>query len=94
LKLLGYEKTIIRKNMKVLKYIFISLILLLFSTQVYSAEIKGVVTDSRTDEPMPGTNVFILGARMGAAADNNGFYIIKDLHPESGCRMGRAESQL
>ncbi len=67
--------------MKLLGYFPILIILLLCSIPIFSAEIKGIVTDSRTGEPLIGANVYILGTSIGAAADINGFYIIKDLAP-------------
>ncbi len=38
--------------------------------------ITGEVTDSKTGEPLPGANVYIVNTLLGAAADETGFYRI------------------
>jgi outer membrane receptor protein involved in Fe transport len=43
--------------------------------------IAGTVTDAGTGNPLPGTNVTIVGTMMGAAADANGEYYILNIPP-------------
>jgi hypothetical protein len=57
------------------------LIILLSIIQIYGATIEGIVTDSRTGEPLIGANVTILNTNIGAGTNNEGYYIIKDLFP-------------
>jgi TonB-dependent SusC/RagA subfamily outer membrane receptor len=42
----------------------------------FSAEVRGVVTDETTGEPMAGANVLIKGTTIGAATDANGRFVI------------------
>ena len=44
-------------------------------------KISGVVLDASTGEPLIGANVFIEGAAMGAATDEDGFYFIINIPP-------------
>lgn len=67
--------------MRKLYHIQIFVILFLFNFVTYAATIKGTVTDSRTGEPLAGANVVIMGTHIGAATNNDGFYIIKNLTP-------------
>ncbi len=60
--------------MKRLVPIFSFLILLLFSTFVLAAEIRGIVVDAKTGEPLPGVNVVVKGQTVGAATDEDGFF--------------------
>ena len=57
------------------------LIFLSISLNVFGGTIKGIVTDSRTGEPLTGADVIVKGTHMGAATDNNGFYIIENVPP-------------
>ncbi len=41
-----------------------------------TGKISGRVVDKSTKEPLPGVNVVIVGTEMGAATDENGFYVI------------------
>jgi len=46
-----------------------------------TGQIKGKVTDSKTGESVIGASVFIVGTRMGATTDLDGFYIIPRVDP-------------
>jgi hypothetical protein len=46
-----------------------------------TGKISGIVTDSRSGEPLAGVNVLIEGLTMGAATDPNGFYYIINIPP-------------
>jgi TonB-dependent receptor len=46
-----------------------------------NASIQGYVKDTQTDEPLPSANVILLGTGLGAAADINGKYIIRNVPP-------------
>lgn len=41
-----------------------------------TGKIVGIVTDAKTNEPLPGTNILIEGTVLGAAADADGSFII------------------
>ena len=45
-----------------------------------TGKIQGTITD-QNGEPLPGSNVMILGTNRGAAADENGFYVILNIAP-------------
>ncbi|RKY52173.1 MAG: hypothetical protein DRP92_06045, partial [Candidatus Neomarinimicrobiota bacterium] len=42
-------------------------------------KISGKVVDKETGEPLPGVNVIVEGYNLGAATDENGYYIILDV---------------
>ena len=46
-----------------------------------TGKIAGKITDSSTDEPMPGVNVVLEGTNMGAATDLEGEYVILNVPP-------------
>ena len=55
------------------------ILILLFSGYSFSQQtgnLAGVVTDAKTNEPLPGVNVIIKGTYYGAASDINGAYKI------------------
>jgi len=60
--------------MKKLIFAFSLLFLIVLSSSAFAAqvEIKGVVLDAKTGDPLPGANVFIQGTKIGAASDLNG----------------------
>jgi hypothetical protein len=62
-------------TMSVLAIIIISHVLYADTT----GKITGVVTDSETNEPLPGAVVELLGTTIGANTDNDGKYILKDV---------------
>ena len=45
-----------------------------------TGKVQGIITD-QNGQPLPGSNVMILGTNRGAAADENGFYIILNMPP-------------
>jgi TonB-dependent receptor len=58
-------------------YIFTSLFLLLTSfVFAQTGTIEGFVFDSQSDEPLPGSNIYLEGTSLGAAADLNGKFVI------------------
>ncbi len=67
--------------MNIAKHLQVFVILFLFNSLMHGATIKGVVTDSRTDEPLAGANVTVIGTHIGAGTNLNGIYILKDLSP-------------
>jgi outer membrane receptor for ferrienterochelin and colicin len=46
-----------------------------------AGKIVGTVTDADTGQPLAGVNVFLEGTTMGAATDENGFYVILNVPP-------------
>jgi len=56
-------------------------IFLLLSLNLFGGTIRGIVTDSRTGEPLTSASVVIEGTNVGAATDINGFYIIENVPP-------------
>lgn len=62
--------------------ILIILVLFVF-VKTFAAEtnIKGLVKDKATGEDLPGANVVLLNTSIGAATDNNGKYIIRNVPP-------------
>ena len=57
---------------------FISFLLLIVQLEAYAQQlpVTGIVTDSQTDEPMPGVNVVVIGTTIGSITDVNGKYTI------------------
>ena len=45
-----------------------------------TGKVQGTITD-QNGQPLPGSNVMILGTNRGAAADENGFFIILNIPP-------------
>lgn len=53
--------------------LFLSLVLIVaLCLPAFAAEIKGIVVDKKTGDPLPGANVYIRGTAFGAAADVGG----------------------
>ncbi len=52
-----------------------------FSIAAANGQIRGVVTDSKTGEPLPGANITIEGSSIGAATSLEGEYIIPNVPP-------------
>ena len=42
-------------------------------------QIKGIITDKKSHEPLVGVNIVVLGSKMGAATAANGKYLISNL---------------
>ncbi len=51
--------------------------------QAGTGEIRGVVKDKGTREPLIGANVLVVGTNRGASTNSEGAYLIKDLAPGS-----------
>ncbi|MBO8131304.1 MAG: TonB-dependent receptor [Candidatus Marinimicrobia bacterium] len=61
-------------------WVFIILLIPLFLYPAGSVgKISGRVIDKETGEPLPGVNIIIEGYNLGAATDENGYYIILDV---------------
>lgn len=65
--------------MSKLTILFLSFVVYTFSIQAQTGTIKGVITDSKTNEPLIGASVFIKETSSGTAADLDGNYIIQNL---------------
>ena len=79
---------IIRSRMKKFynfnPYIFLLFLLLLSSARVFpgtTGKLTGKVTDAKTNEPLLGTNIVVVGTGLGAAADIDGNYFILNISP-------------
>ena len=66
------------------------IILILFSVLFFqnsfvlagtTGKITGRIIDADTKTPLPGANVVVEGAALGAATDNNGYYVILNIPP-------------
>ena len=44
-------------------------------------KIAGIVTDSETKEPLMGVNIFLQGTSLGAATDEDGYFVILNIPP-------------
>jgi iron complex outermembrane receptor protein len=63
-----------------MKYFLSVVLLILFIVSItYSGNIKGVVKDQSTDEPLIGANIIIGGTGMGATTDLDGFFLITNV---------------
>ncbi len=74
-----------QKKSSNLKYLTICLVLVLFSVSGLigqtTGKISGKVTDKETGNPLPGTNILLVGENLGAASDIAGDYYIINLNP-------------
>jgi len=57
----------------------ILLFIVLSTSLVYAATIRGTVTDADTGEPLPGANIILKGTYYGAASDVDGTYVIPNV---------------
>jgi outer membrane receptor protein involved in Fe transport len=64
------------KNIIILIFILVSFHI---SYAQSAGSLSGTVTDSKTDEALPGVNVIIKGTYYGAASDFNGKYVISNM---------------
>ena len=78
------------QNGKALKYLLsIFLLVLFFHTQATAPltnhvskvliQLSGTVTDSLTGQPLAGTSIYLSEARLGAIADAQGRYQLRDV---------------
>lgn len=49
--------------------------------QTNNGSISGEIRDAITKQPLPGANVLIAGTKLGATANENGYYVIKNIEP-------------
>ena len=70
------------KRFNILIYLFIFLVSV-STKHGQSATIQGVVSDSLSGNTLIGANVFISGTSLGAATDDAGAFIIKNITPGS-----------
>lgn len=72
---------------KVLLYVFVSAISLLFSgvysaqSQSYGLTVSGTVSDFDTGDPLIGALVIVVGTNNGTATDNYGQYLLTNVPP-------------
>ncbi len=73
-----------RYNIHRLLPLFATVACLTFSASALAqttGSIQGRVTDAATGEPLPGTNVMLVGTTSGAMADLDGYYYILNVQP-------------
>ena len=66
------------------KVLLLILILTLWTSFVFAGitgKISGRVTDSGTGQPLIGANIIIEGTSLGAATDNDGYFVILSVPP-------------
>ena len=70
--------------MKPLKYLVTLLLITMISNlnAQEKGDIKGIVIDKITKQPLPGTNVMVIGTKKGAATDIDGVFFIKNLEED------------
>lgn len=52
-------------------------------TEISDGIISGTVTDARTRQPLAGANILVMETTIGAASDENGNFIIRNLEPNN-----------
>ncbi len=62
-----------------LKTLFVSLIFSFSSSIFAQGTLRGTITDSLTQKPLIGANVFLMGTSLGAATDIEGRYLISNI---------------
>lgn len=67
---------------KTIKF-FINTLLLILLSSSFAQQIEGYISDSETEKAIPHANIVIVGSKIGAAADNKGFYRIEVPAPGS-----------
>ncbi|MBL7111348.1 MAG: TonB-dependent receptor [Bacteroidales bacterium] len=65
------------------KKLLISFIIAITPLFIFAQQgkLRGVVTDNKTGEPLPGANITLEGTTLGAAADLSGMYIVLAVSP-------------
>lgn len=65
--------------------IWLKVIIFLFLTNILfsgtTGKIAGKVTDAENGEPLPGTNILVLGTFLGASTDLEGYFVILNVPP-------------
>lgn len=72
--------------MKLRYYLSTISLLLIFVQALFAApsgKITGTVTDAETGQPLPGVNVVVEGTDLGAATNQDGYYVILNVPPGS-----------
>ncbi|MCZ7603174.1 MAG: TonB-dependent receptor [Melioribacteraceae bacterium] len=67
----------------VLSFLVLTLLITEIVGQTKTGIISGEVRDATTQQPLPGANVIILNTDIGAACDESGYYVIKNVSPGS-----------
>lgn len=63
--------------LKFLRFIVCLLFIAGMSLPAFSADIKGVVLDARTEAALAGVNVYVLGTSIGTATDQDGYFSLQ-----------------
>lgn len=66
---------------KVIYLFYVLIILLPISLIAKNNIITGRITDNKTNDPLHGANITIVGTSMGSATDDNGNYTLKNVPP-------------
>ncbi|MCF7740308.1 MAG: TonB-dependent receptor [Candidatus Marinimicrobia bacterium] len=70
------------KNHNILQFLAILVVSsVLFLNAATTGKIAGTISDKETGQPLPGANVVIEGTSMGAASNNDGYYVILNVSP-------------
>ncbi|MDZ7822325.1 MAG: carboxypeptidase-like regulatory domain-containing protein [Candidatus Marinimicrobia bacterium] len=67
--------------MRLVKILVAALLVAGISFAATTGKIAGYVRDENTGEPLPGANVLLRGATMGAAANAEGYYVMLNIPP-------------
>ena len=62
-----------------MKRLFIFAMIMLFALQAVAGTLTGRVTDAESGDPVAGANALLLGTALGAAADKDGRFEIRDI---------------
>jgi len=68
-----------QKNERSLFPIILTFLVFMMLSGLYAGttgKIRGIITDTRTGEPVAGANVVLQGTLLGGATDEDGIYII------------------
>ena len=60
-------------------YKYLTLFIFITNAFCNNSSILGFSTDSESKEPLIGANIMLDGTSLGAASDDNGYYIIKNI---------------
>ena len=66
-------------NLKITIIKYLCCLVFLTLVQAAGSSIEGTVTDFRSKGPLMGANIMLDGTMLGAASDENGYYIIKNI---------------
>jgi hypothetical protein len=62
------------------------LFVLLIGTTLHAqnlGSLSGRITDSKTNTPLPGATVVLVGTNLGAIADDQGYFVLEDIPPQT-----------